>query len=88
MLDTKTRELVAIGAAAVVNCKPCLDYHVQEGRKAGASNAEMTDAVGIARMVRKALADKMDKYTDEKMGERVPVHEPPSACCAGDSRDK
>ena len=74
--------LVAIGAPVVANCQPCLDYHVKEARKAGASNCEMNDAVSIARMVRKAGAEKMDKYADEKLGGLAPEHEVPSACCA------
>ena len=86
MLDPKTTELVAIGAAAVANCRPCMDYHVEEARKAGVTSAEMADAVGIARMVRKALTEKMDQYIDEKLGERAPEHKPPSACCGGGAR--
>jgi len=84
MLDPKTRELVAIGASVVANCRPCLDYHVKEARKAGASDCEMKDAVSIARMVRKAGDDKMDQYADGKLGGSAPEREVPGACCGGE----
>lgn len=83
MLDPKTKELVAIGASVVANCQPCLDYHVKEARKAGASDTEMADAVGMARMVRKTVTEKMDKYADAKVGGRAPEQNAPSACCGG-----
>lgn len=33
MLDEKTKELIAIGAAITANCQPCLEYHTVEARK-------------------------------------------------------
>ena len=83
MLDPKTKELVAIGASVVANCQPCLDYHVKEARKAGASDAEMADAISMARMVRKNVTEKMDKYADTKVGGRAPEQNVPGACCGG-----
>ena len=87
MLDPKTTELIAIGVSVAINCGPCLDYHVPEAKKAGATVSEMKDAVGIARMVRKAVAGKMDQYTDEKLGEPTPERKAPT-CCAGGGSDK
>lgn len=85
MLDPKTRELIAIAASVVAKCQPCLDYHVEEARKAGASESDMRNAVGVARMVRQAGNDNMDKYTDDKLG-AAPVQEVPGACCcSGDT---
>lgn len=81
MLDPKTRELVAVGASVVANCQPCLDHHLQEARNAGASDREIADAVGLARMVRKAGAEKMDTHVGEAVGGRVPDRSVPSACC-------
>ncbi len=79
MLDPKTRELVSIAASIVAKCQPCLDYHVEEARKAGASDSDMRNAVSIARMIRKAGDDNMDKYADSKLGE-VQDQASPSAC--------
>ena len=85
MLDPKTNELIAIAASVVAKCQPCLDYHVEEARKAGASDSDMRNAVSIARMVRKAGDENMDKYTDEKLG-AAPEHAAPSACCCSDEK--
>ena len=87
MLDLKTKELIAIGASVVANCQPCLNYHTEEARKAGASEREMKEAVSIARMVRKAGDEKMDKYTDEKLKGAAPELDVPGSCC-GDQHGK
>jgi len=92
MLDPKTRELISIAASVVAKCQPCLDYHVEEARKAGASNSDMRNAVSIARMIRKAGDDNMDKYVDAKFGEAA-GQAAPSACscskdgCCGDKNE-
>ena len=82
MLDSKTNELIAVAASVVAKCQPCLDYHVEEARKAGVSDSDMRNAISIARMVRQAGDDNMDKYTDDKLGEVVQEQQP-SACCGG-----
>ena len=86
MLDSKTNELIAVAASVVAKCQPCLDYHVEEARKAGASDSDIRNAVSIARMVRKAGNDNMDAYTDEKVGS-TPEQAAPGACCCGSDSD-
>jgi AhpD family alkylhydroperoxidase len=86
VLDPKTRELIAVAASVVAKCQPCLDYHVEEARKAGASDSDMRNAVSIARMVRKAGIENMDKYTDERLGVAEPEQPAPSACCSSDDK--
>ena len=85
-MDPKTRELIAIAASVVAKCQPCLDYHVEEARKARASDSDMRNAVSIARMVRKAGNDNMDQYTDERLGATAPEPPAPSACCCSDEK--
>lgn len=85
MLDPKTRELISIAASVVAKCQPCLDYHMEEARKAGTSNLDMRDAVSIARMVRKAGEENMDNYTDEKLG-AAPEQTAPGACCCSEEK--
>lgn len=81
MIDSKTRELFSIGVSVAVKCQPCLDYHVEEARKAGASDSEMRNAVSIARMIRKAGVENVDQYADEKLGGAESEQPAPSACC-------
>lgn len=85
MLDPKTSELIAIAASVVAKCQPCLEYHVEEARKAGASDSDMRNAVSIARMVRKAGDENMDQYADEKLG-AAPEEAAPGACCCSDGK--
>ena len=86
MLDPRTQELIAIAASVVAKCQPCLDYHVEEARKAGASDSDMRNAVGIARTVRKAGIDNIDKYADERLGGAAQEQPAPGACCCSDAK--
>ena len=49
-LTTKTKELIAIGAAHVTRCPYCIEIHVNSAKRAGASVEEIAEAVfvGIA----------------------------------------
>ena len=61
-IDDKTKELIAIGASVAVNCQPCLQYHVAKAKEAGACDDGITDAVAVAKMVRKGAMSEMDKF--------------------------
>lgn len=47
-LDAKTRELIAIAVAVTTRCDGCISSHVAAAIKAGATEAEMSDAMGTA----------------------------------------
>ena len=49
-LSTKTKELIAVGAAHITRCPFCIDGHVKRAKKAGATDKEIAEAVfvGIA----------------------------------------
>lgn len=70
-MNIKTKELIAIGASVTANCVPCLQFHLQEGRKAGATPAEIQMAVGVGRIVRKGAAGKWDEEADTLLGSKV-----------------
>lgn len=61
-LDSRIKELVAIGASVTANCQPCLQYHVDKALASGADESEITEAVEVGKMVRKGAASKMDKF--------------------------
>ena len=50
-LDAKTKELIALGIAVAVHCNSCLAYHVHDALKAGATRAEVLEALGVAVMM-------------------------------------
>ena len=48
VLDTKTKELVALGISVAVRCDPCVAYHAKAAVKAGATQAEIAETLGLA----------------------------------------
>ncbi|MDV3278354.1 MAG: carboxymuconolactone decarboxylase family protein [Nitrososphaerales archaeon] len=61
-LDSKFRELVAVGASITANCKPCLEYHVGKARESGANGEEISEAVEVGKMVRRGAVSKTDQF--------------------------
>lgn len=61
-MEVRIKELIAIGASITANCKPCLEYHVAKARENGATDQEITEAIGVGKMVRKGSASKMDEF--------------------------
>lgn len=47
-LDTKAKELIALGIAVAVRCESCISFHVHDALSAGATHAEILDALGVA----------------------------------------
>jgi AhpD family alkylhydroperoxidase len=66
-LDTRIKELIAVGASVTANCQPCLQYHVSKAQESGADDEEIEIAVAVAKAVRKGAAAKMDDFA-ERMG--------------------
>ncbi|MAY38566.1 MAG: alkylhydroperoxidase [Spongiibacter sp.] len=47
-LDTKTKELIALGIAITVRCDGCISFHVHDAMEAGASQGEIAETVSVA----------------------------------------
>lgn len=47
-LDTKTKELIALGMAITARCKYCIGLHVKSALKAGASKEEIMETATVA----------------------------------------
>ncbi|WP_396434476.1 carboxymuconolactone decarboxylase family protein [Limnohabitans sp.] len=47
-LDAKTRELIAVAVAVTTRCDGCIASHARAAREAGASEAELSDALSTA----------------------------------------
>jgi AhpD family alkylhydroperoxidase len=47
-LDTKTKELIALGIAVATRCDPCITFHTEAARKSGATRDEVMETVGMA----------------------------------------
>ncbi|MBN2603260.1 MAG: carboxymuconolactone decarboxylase family protein [Candidatus Thermoplasmatota archaeon] len=48
VLDTKTKELIAIGTSITARCKYCIAIHVQKALAAGATQDEILEAATVA----------------------------------------
>ncbi len=47
-LPAKTKELIAIAVAHATKCPYCIDHHVKAAKKAGANEAEISEAIFVA----------------------------------------
>ncbi len=47
-LSTKSKELIALGIAIAVRCDGCIAYHTADALKAGASQEEIVETIGVA----------------------------------------
>ena len=64
-MNQHTKELIAIGASAAVNCRPCLEYHWSQGREAGVPVKEALAAAEVGLMVNRGAAAKTKTYVSE-----------------------
>ena len=47
-LDAKTRELISLAVAVTTRCDGCIGSHAQAATEAGATEAEVAEALGVA----------------------------------------
>jgi AhpD family alkylhydroperoxidase len=48
VIDTKTRELIALAVAITLRCDGCIEVHMTEAKKAGATQEEFGEVLGVA----------------------------------------
>jgi ribonuclease HI len=51
VLSKKTKELMGLVASTVLRCNDCISYHLIESVEQGATDKEITEALGIALVV-------------------------------------
>ena len=61
MIDSKIKELIAIGASISANCHPCIKYHVGKAREMKIDEKEIQQAIDVGKKVRKGAAGQMDE---------------------------
>ena len=67
-MNSREKELIAIGASVTANCMPCLKFHTEKAKTAGASEADISESIKIGRMVRKGAAG----IWDDEIAEIIP----------------
>jgi len=65
LLDTKIKELIAIGSSIAGNCLPCLRYHFAEAIKLGCTIEEIQEAIGIGKMVKERPISDINKLAED-----------------------
>ncbi len=83
-MDTKMKELIAIGASVTANCVPCLKFHFAKAQEAGASGDEVREAVRVGRMVRKGAAGKWDEEAKSVIGQQTDSESASTGTSCGD----
>ena len=43
----KYKELIAVGISVVINCESCMQWHIEQAAKAGATQREVLEAVEV-----------------------------------------
>ena len=61
-METKTKLLIAIGAAVVANCQPCLKTLLKNAKENTIEEKEIQEAIGVAIVVRKNSITQIDKF--------------------------
>jgi AhpD family alkylhydroperoxidase len=51
-LNTKTKELIAVGVALSTQCPYCIEIHVKKAKRAGATDAELAEAALVSAALR------------------------------------
>jgi AhpD family alkylhydroperoxidase len=46
-LSKKAKELIAVGISVVINCESCMQWHIEQATKAGASMQEVLEAIEV-----------------------------------------
>lgn len=47
-LDRKTKELMAVSISVVINCESCMEWHIGEALRHGASEKQIVEAIDVA----------------------------------------
>ena len=67
-MDDHTKELIAIGASAAVNCHSCVDYHLAQCNRLGIPRDEVKAAVETGMMVGKGAAARTRTHLTMALG--------------------
>jgi AhpD family alkylhydroperoxidase len=47
-LTKQTKELIAVGISVVINCESCMQWHIEQAAKAGASERQVLESIEVA----------------------------------------
>ncbi len=47
-LSKQQKELIALGISVVINCEPCMEWHIQQALLSGAAEGQIMEAIEVA----------------------------------------
>jgi AhpD family alkylhydroperoxidase len=68
-MDERVRSLIAIGASAAVNCRPCLQHWSAQCDRLGASRDETKAAIEIGLKVNRGAANQTQAFIETLLNE-------------------
>ncbi len=77
-LPKKTKELIAAGISVVLDCESCMQWHIEQAARAGASFREVLEAVEVGIEMGGGPATVSARFALEVMEETFPNTSPPS----------
>ena len=81
-METKTKLLIAVGAAFNANCQPCLRNIIKKALDAGANKKEIAEAIGVSKLVRKTAMTQIDRFASGIAEIEVEEGSPNSCGCS------
>jgi len=80
LLTTREQELVSLGAAMGSNCVPCIEHHIPASRRAGLSDAQISEAIRLADKLRQVPARRTLDTPLELLSESTPARAEKPCC--------
>jgi AhpD family alkylhydroperoxidase len=71
-LPKKAKELIAVGISVVVDCESCMQWHIEQAAKAGATKAEVLEAVEVGIEMGGGPATVSSRFALEVMDKVLP----------------
>lgn len=67
-VDERMKELIAIGASAAVNCRPCIVHHLAECERIGVARADIEAAIETGMAVNRGAASRTRDHVRSVLG--------------------
>lgn len=81
-MNEHEKKLVALGASAAANCRPCLEHHLGEARAQGVSEVDIAEAIDVGMAVNEGAARQTKAFIDTLLErEAVSVGPRKTGCC-------
>ena len=71
-LSKKAKELIAIGISVVIDCESCMEWHITQAARDGATRDEVLEAVEVAMEMAGGPATASARFALEVMDEVFP----------------